>query len=132
MFFKTTQLYNKEMTGLFGPKIETLKKNVVKMFKDCGLNIKIEANLHRVNFLDVTLDLRKDTYLPYRKLDNSPVYINNCSSHPPTGIKQLPKSISKRLSDLSSKEDIFEKTKPAYRDALNKSGFEDKLSYTSA
>ena len=87
MFFKTTQLFDKEMTSLFGPEIERLMKNVVKIFKDCVLNIKIEANLHRVNFLDVTLDLRKDTYLPYRKLDNSPVYINNCSSHPPTVIK---------------------------------------------
>ena len=35
-----------------------------------------------------------------------------------TVIKQLSKSISKRLSDLSSNEEIFEKTKPAYSDAL--------------
>ena len=33
---------------------------------------------------------------------------------------------------MSSNEEIFEKTKPAYRDALNKSGFQEKLSYTSA
>ena len=49
-----------------------------------------------------------------------------------TVIKQLPKSISKRLSDLSSNEEIFQKTKPAYSDALKKSGFQGKLSYTSA
>ena len=47
-------------------------------------------------------------------------------------IKQLPKSISKRLSDLSSNEEIFEISKSAYRDALNKSGFQEKLSYASA
>ena len=85
-----------------------------------------------VNYLDVTFDLRKDTYLPYRRPDNPPVYIYSCSNHLPTVIKQLPKSISKRLSDLSSNKEIFEKTKPAYRDALNKSGFQEKLSYTSA
>ena len=118
--------------GLSGPEIERLKKNVVKTFKDYGLNITIEANLHIVNYLDVTFDLRKSTYLPYRKLDNPPVYRNSCSNHPPTVIKQLPKSISKRLSDLSSNEEIFEIAKPAYRDALNKSGFQEKLSYTSA
>ena len=39
--------------------------------------------------------------------------------------------ISKRLSGLSSNKEIFEKTKPVYRDALNKSGFQEKLSYTS-
>ena len=33
---------------------------------------------------------------------------------------------------MSSTEEIFEKTKPAYSDALNKSGFLEKLSYTSA
>ena len=78
-----------------GPEIERLKKNVVTTFKDCGLNITIEANIHTVNYLDVTFDLRKDTYLPYRKPHNPPVYVNNCSNHPPTVIKQLPKSISK-------------------------------------
>ena len=68
----------------------------------------------------------------YRKPDNPPVYINNCSNHSPTAIKHLPKSISERLSDLRSNEDIFEKPKPAYSDALNKSGFQEKLIYTSA
>ena len=106
--------------GLSGLEIERLKKNVVKTFKDCGLNITIETNLHTANYLDVTFYLQKDTYLPYRKPDNPPVYINNCSNHPPTVIKQLPKSISKQLSDLSSNEEIFEKTKTAYSDAFKK------------
>ena len=53
--------------GLSGPEIERLKKSVVKTFKDYELNITIEANLHKANYLDVTFDLRKDTYLPYRK-----------------------------------------------------------------
>ena len=118
--------------GLSGPEIERLKKNVVKTFKDYGLNVTIEANLHAVNYLDVTFDLRKGTYLPYRKPDNPPVYINSCSNDLATVIKQLPKSIRKGLSDLSSNEEIFEIAKPAYRDALNKSGFQEKLSYTSA
>ena len=109
--------------GLSASKIERLKENVVKAIKDCDLNITTEANLHTVNYLDVAFDLQKDSYLPYRKPDNTPIYINNCSNHRPTVIKQLPKFISKRLSELSSNEDIFEKTKPAYRDALNKKDF---------
>ena len=109
--------------GLSGPEIERLKKNVVKTIKDCGINIIIEVNLHTVNYLDITFDLQKDTYLHYRKPDNPPASINNCSNHPPTIIKQLPKSISKRLFDLSSNEEIFEKTTPAYSDALKKVDF---------
>ena len=95
--------------GLSGPEIERLKKNAVTTFKDYGLNITIEANLLTVNYLDVTFDLRKGIYLPYRKPDNPPVYIKSCSNYPPTVIKQLPKSISKRLSDLPSNEEMFEK-----------------------
>ena len=90
---------------LSGLEIERLKKNVDKTFKNWIINIIIEANLHTVNYLDVTLDLWKDTYLPYRKPNNVPVYINNCSNHPRIVIKQLPNSIRKRLSDLPSKEE---------------------------
>ena len=117
---------------LSGPEIERLKKNVVKTFKRSRLNITIEANLHTINYLDVAFDLWKGTYLPYRNPDDPPVYINKCSNHPPTVIKQLPKSLSKWLSDLPWNKEIFEKTKPAYWDALNKIGFQKKLSYTSA
>ena len=112
--------------GLSGPEIERLGKNVVKTFMDCGLNIIIEANLHAGNYIDETFDLQKSTYLPYRKTDNPTVYINNCSNHPPTVIKQLLKSMSKRLSDLIS--DLNQLTGIL----LIKSGFQEKMSYTSA
>ena len=118
--------------GLSGPEIERLKKNVVKTSQDFKRNITIEANFHTVNYLGATFDFRKDAYLPHRKPDSPPAYINNCSKHPPTVIKQLPISISKQLSELPSNEEIFEKTKRAYRDALNKRGFQEKLSYASA
>ena len=40
--------------GFSGPEIERLKRNVIKTFKDYGLNITTEVNLHAVNYLDVT------------------------------------------------------------------------------
>ena len=132
----TSGLYSDDeltvIKGLFGPEIGRLKKNVVKTFKDCKLSVTIEANFHTFNYVDVAFDLRKDTYLPYRNPDNPPVYINSCSNHSLTVLKQLPRSISKWLSDLSSNEKYFAKRKPGYRDALNKSGFQEKLSYTLA
>ena len=65
---KTFGLYRDDglavIKGLPDPEIERLKKNVAEIFKDYGLNIRIEANLHIVNYLDVTFDLRKGTFFP--------------------------------------------------------------------
>ena len=58
-------------------------------------------NLFETGFLDVTFNLVVEKYLPYRKPNGDPLYINAKSNHPPTIIKDLPKMINKRLSDLS-------------------------------
>ena len=71
------------------------------------------------------------TYKPYRKPDNTPVYINKKSNHPPVVLKQLPKSIAKRISDISFDENIFCNSIPIYSEALKKSGFNDKLTYST-
>ena len=76
------------MKRFSGQEIVRLEKNIVQIFKDCGLNFTTEANLHTDNYLDVTFDFRKGKHLPYRKPDNPPIYINYCSNHPPTIIKQ--------------------------------------------
>ena len=89
------------------------------MLKDWGLKISIKANLDIVNFLDTTLDLRNNNCEPYRKLDNHPVYINKISNHPKKILRELPKPISKRLSDLSSNKKIFQEATPIYFRALN-------------
>ena len=62
--------------GLSGSEIERIKKGIVKVFKDCGLKISIKGELNIVNFLDVTFNLHKNTYEPYRKSDKESVYIN--------------------------------------------------------
>ena len=60
-----------------------------------------EANLHVVNFLDVTFDLTTGKYKPYRKPNDNPLYIHKHSNYPPSISKQLPTSINKRISTLS-------------------------------
>ena len=65
------------------------------------------------------------TYQPYRKPDNHPVYINKNSDHPKTILLELPKSISKILSDLSSNKDIFQRAKPIYFEAFKESVFNE-------
>ena len=70
------------LQNLSGPQIERKRKDIIKMFKTAGLNITIQAGLRIVNFLDVQFNLNNGTYQPYRKPDNTPVYIKkNLTTH---------------------------------------------------
>ncbi|GFS09353.1 inositol hexakisphosphate and diphosphoinositol-pentakisphosphate kinase 2 [Elysia marginata] len=83
---------------------ENTKKRICEVFQNYGLKISIEANKKIVNFLDVTLDLRNDSYKPYKKPNDNVSYIHKCSNHPPVVIKNLPKSIMKRINTNSKNE----------------------------
>ena len=84
-----------------------------------------------VDFLDVRFDLVQNTYQPYRKPNNEPVYIHKHSNHPPNILNELPKSINKRISDISCNEHVFNNAKITYEKALNSSGFDEKLIYNT-
>ena len=84
------------------------------------------------DFLDVTFDLRKKEHQPYAKPGNTPRYVHIDSNHPPTIAKQIPKSIESRLSTISSNKDIFDRNKPEYEKALQRSGHQTKLQYQPA
>ena len=86
-------------------------------------------NSRFANFLDVQFNLNNSTY--QTKPDNTPVHIKRKSNHPPVVLKRLPKSIAKRISDISSGENIFCNSIPIYSEALKKSGFNDKLTYST-
>ena len=53
------------------------------------------------------------------------------SNHPPNVLKQIPKGIGKRLSEISSSEEIFKQAAPLYEEALKNSGFTEKIEYRS-
>ena len=110
-------------------EIERIKKDLCKIFRDNELKITVEANLTRVNFLDVTLDLKTGKHLPYTKEGNVPLYVHKQSNHPPSILRNIPESINKRLSQISSDKECFDKTKSIYQDALTKSGYEYTLTY---
>ena len=76
-------------------EIERKRKQIIQIFKTCGLNITVETNLKTVYFLDVRLDLIDNTYQPYRKPNSKTGYINKHSNHPPNILKELPKAINK-------------------------------------
>jgi hypothetical protein len=113
-----------------GPELERLKKKIIAFFKDHGLKITIDANIKKVNFLDATLDLESGTHKPYRKENSPHCYIDTKSCHPPSIIKQLPNTIEKRLSYLSSNEQLFDSEKPIYEAALKSAGYNTNLKYS--
>ena len=73
--------------------------------------------------------MNSNKYRPYRKPDNIPIYENCKSYHPSTILKQHPKAISKRISDISSDENVFQASIPTYGETLQKSGFNERLIY---
>ena len=89
--------------------------------------ITIQTNMKIVNYLDVTLNLQNGKF--YRQPTNP--YINAKSNHPPPIIKQLPAAISRRISTISYDAEEFEKASQPYNDALESSGFKEKLKFIS-
>ena len=118
------------VTSLPGPDIERLNKSLKKLFKTHGLTIEIQSGMKTTNFLDVTLYLDSSTFRPYRKDNKPPIYIKNSSNHPPHIKKELPRMISKRITQISSNKEIFKEEAPVDNTALENSGFSQKLQYS--
>ena len=110
-------------------EMEKIKNDLCKIFRENDLKITIEANKTIVNFLDVTLDLQNGKHYPYTKEGNIPLYVHKKSNHPPSILKNIPDSINKRLSEISSDRECFNNTQTVYQEALNKSGYNYNLSY---
>ena len=112
-----------------GPEAEKLKKKLQKLFKEKDLDIIIQCNLKITNYLDITLNLNDGSYHPCRKPNEETNYIHISLNHPPSIIKEIPRSIEKRLSILSSSKDIFQESAIYYEKCLKNSGYKTKLQY---
>ena len=75
------------------------------------------------------MDLINNTYQPYQKRNSETVYINKQSNHPLNILKDLPKAINKRITDISCNQDIFDTAKIAYEEAPRNNGFNEELKY---
>ena len=117
---KLTNIINKEDVGLYRddglgifksisrPEIERKKKAIVKVSKKCGLLIVVDTNLKTVDFLDVT----------FEKLEASPKYFKTTAD-----IK------CQAISEISSSEEIFNKSIKIYSKVLKEIDFTDELKY---
>ena len=101
-------------------EIEKTKREVSKVFKSNGLKITIEANNKTINFLDVAFDLSSASYKPYMKPNNKLLYVHRLSNHPPALLKNIPGNINKRLTEISSNEQVFNEAIPHTNKRLRK------------
>ena len=141
LLYELSRLYEKKDIGLYrdegvavfknkrGPESEKIKKSIQAIFWENKLKISIQCNLKIVDYLDVTFNLTDSSYRPFNKTNNEINYIHKQSNHPPSIIKQLPLSVERRLSKLSSNEKIFNDSIPIYQKALIKAGYNHKLTY---
>ena len=108
-------------------ELKKLHRDIRALFASHDLRITLEDPAKQVDFLDVTLDLASGTYWPYRKPNDTPLYVNTMSSHPPTVLKQIPHGINKRLSSISSNQQVFDNAKGVYQKALDDAGHSFEL-----
>ena len=127
---KSFNIVEKESVGLYrddrlgvlwnlsGPQTKRKREAIVKVFKEFGLRLTIQASLLIVNFFDIQLNLGTSTDKPYRKPDNNPVYLDKISNFFKTVLEQLLKSVEKRISDISSNQNVLIQSITMYRDAF--------------
>ena len=108
-----------------GHQTDRIRKEIIQIFKSIGFQIDIQINLKVVDFLDVTFNLSENSYKPYKKPNDTLLYINTESNHPPEVLKHIPISVNKRLNQNSSSEEIFNSSKKEYENALKQSGYKN-------
>ena len=133
--------FNKNLFGIYrddglmvirggGPDVDRARKVLTSIFNKQELKITTEGNTTSVNFLDMELDLLRNTTKPYIKLNCNTKYVSKLSSHPPAVKKSIPEGVTKRLPMLSSSKDQFQQEIPYYQDAMDAAGYDKELMYT--
>ena len=127
------RLYRDESLGILrntsDPKAEILKKKFQKLFKEKDLDIIVQCNLKITNYLDITPNLNDGSYRPYKKSFEETNYIHVNSDHPSLIIKEILRSVGKRLSILLSLKNIFQESAIYYEKCLKNRGYKSKLQY---
>ena len=99
-------------------------------FSENGLKVTVDANKKVVQFLDVELNLKNESYKPFLKPNDNPLYVNINSNHPQSVTKNIPAAVNKRLCALSSDEHMFNSVVHMNQEALKKAGYTYILKYT--
>ena len=100
-----------------GIESELTRKRLIKTYEDNGLSMTSQINITSANFLDITPNLRTESYKPYRNPNNQPLFTDKYSNHSRRIIKTLSDTISKRIYELSSTKKDFGEAAPFYNEA---------------
>ena len=93
------------------------------------LSSALSSCFSATDYLDVTFDMDTGEHSPFRKENNTPLYVNVKSNHPTTVKNEIPNMVRSRLSNLSSNEEIFNRAKGTYETALRDSGYTPVLEF---
>ena len=130
MAFTSVGLYRDDGLAVIrsasGSSLDRYRKKLITLFQDNELKITAKTGKTSINFC-----LNSESYQPYRKPNDEPLYINRNSNHPPTILSRLPQTISKRISSLSSNFKLFSRAAPIYNAALENAGYMERVKYDS-
>ena len=113
-------------------KLERVRKDITVFFKKERLLIINKTNLIETDFLDITFNLATNKCFSFWKTNNTPFYINAFSNRMSTTMKQLPKMINKRISDLSCNKEVFDKVELVYEKALKDNWHFSSMSHNNS
>ena len=95
-----------------GHDTDALRKEISLIFKNNGLILTCDSPAStRVDFLDINFNINENFYRPYQKPNDSLLYIDTMSDHPPCIKRGLPNMIEHKISRLCSNENIFKEEK---------------------
>ena len=80
----TRQYWQNYLKNLCELKMENIIKDIITPLKSERVSFSIDTNLMQRDFLNVSFNLEMDNFLPYRKPNNTPLYIHFESDHPPS------------------------------------------------
>ena len=66
-------------------------------------------------------------FKPYNKTNNIPRYVNAKLNHPPSMLKEIPKSVSKRILSSSCNEQVYNVVATIGSNIFDKCGYSEKL-----
>ena len=112
-----------------GHQNDKVREEMIDLFKQHHLNLQIKCNLNILDYLDITLDLTTGLFKQYNKTNNISRYVTAKSNHVPSILKEIPKSVSKRISSNSCNEQIFNAAAPFFNDILDKCRYSEKLTF---
>ena len=71
------------ITNCNGRKLDRIRNKLHRTFKDKGLKIAVELYDDNVDFLDISLNVSDKSHRPYKKPNDTPLYINKMSNRQP-------------------------------------------------